>query len=110
MIKKNKLLIIFIVASFLSVTFATIGYMYEPDDVEEVSIDTNTFIPDVDLMNEEMWTRVSEFRFESKFLRLAVEWCDGEYLLSEMDGEKMIMSRSPMYSVISYKITELTLN
>ena len=106
----NKLLKMFILWGLAIMLFTfIIGYANQAEKAEEVVIETSVFMPDFDLLNEEMWVRVSEYRFESPFLRLAVEWEEGEYILLEMDGGHRILARSPFYSIISHKITELTI-
>ena len=71
---------------------------------------SGSFVPHSNLLNNDLWKRVSEFRFECEYLRLAVEFRDHSYLLLEMDGEKRILAKSINYNVISGKIIELTLN
>ena len=66
-----------------------------------------SFKPSEKLLNEEIWTRVSNTRFECNFLRLAVEYQDFEYVLYEMDGPKRELSRAPDYKTIA---TEIAMN
>ena len=83
----------------------------EPEmEQEEAGLETATFIPHPRLMDRDRWTRVSTYRFECHFLRLAVEFKDHSYVLMEMDGQKRILARSINYNEISQKIIELTLN
>ena len=68
-----------------------------------------TFVPSKELLNSEIWTRVSNTRFECNFLRLAVEYQDFEYVLYEMDEPKRELSRAPEYHIIRNEITLNTL-
>ena len=68
------------------------------------------FVPHPRLLDTERWTRVSTYRFECEFLRLAVEFRDHSYILLEMDGEHRVLARSIDYNKISQRIIELTLN
>lgn len=68
-----------------------------------------SFVPDSKLLNQEVWSRVCEYRFECKVLRLAVEWENHEYNLLEMDGGKRLLARDKKFSNISKVITNLTL-
>ena len=63
-----------------------------------------TFNPPRKLMNEEIWTRVSNTRFECNFLRLAIEYQDFEYVLYEMDGLKRELSRARDYNTLGEEI------
>ncbi|WP_242093915.1 hypothetical protein [Aestuariivivens sediminicola] len=63
-----------------------------------------SFKPSKKLLNEEIWTRVSNTRFECNFLRLAVEYQDYEYVLYEMDEPKRELSRAPDYKTIGEEI------
>ncbi|MCK5442801.1 MAG: hypothetical protein KAJ23_13000 [Maribacter sp.] len=63
-----------------------------------------TFVPPKKLQNKEIWTRVSNTRFECNFLRLAVEYKNFEFILYEMDGEKRELSRASKYSILSKEI------
>lgn len=67
------------------------------------------FKPDRKLTNKNIWYRISLYRFECGFLRLAVEWQDKEYVLYEMDGAKRELARSKDYSDIEKVIVKLTL-
>jgi len=63
-----------------------------------------SFLPPAKLLNKEIWTRVSNTRFECNYLRLAVEYQNFEYILLEMDGEKRELTRAPKYKIIGEKI------
>ncbi len=84
-----------------------------PEDRIESATDTmyksSVFVPHPNLLNMSLWKRVSEYRFECEYLRLAVEFKDHTYVLIEMDGDKRILARSIYYERISNKIKELTL-
>ena len=67
------------------------------------------FKPNRKLINKDIWYRISLYRFECRFLRLAVEWEDKEYVLYEMDGAKRELARSKDYSDIEKVIAKLTL-
>lgn len=67
------------------------------------------FTPNEKLLIPEIWNRVSEYRFECEFLRLAVEYKDHEYYLIEMDGNQRVLAQDVHYSVISDRIIQLTL-
>ncbi|MCK5443633.1 MAG: hypothetical protein KAJ23_17240 [Maribacter sp.] len=62
------------------------------------------FVPPTKLLNKEIWTRVSNTRFECKFLRLAVEYQNFEFILFEMDGGKRELSRAPEYKILGEEI------
>ena len=83
----------------------------QPEE-DQISAELNegTFVPHPRLLQEHRWTRVSTYRFECPFLRLAVEFKDHTYVLMEMDGEKRVLARSINYEMITRKIMELTLN
>lgn len=80
--------------------------------VDEIVINeaTYSFVPVKKLQNREIWQRVSEYRFECGFLRLAIEWDNGEYVLLEMDGGKRELQRDRSYKVSTKMILKLTLN
>ena len=84
-----------------------------PEDRIDAAVDTiyksSVFVPHPYLLNTSLWKRVSEYRFECEYLRLAVEFKDHTYVLIEMDGDKRILARSIDYLRISNKIKELTL-
>ena len=84
-----------------------------PEDRVEAAADTiyksSVFVPHPRLLNTRLWKRVSEYRFECEYLRLAVEFNNHTYVLIEMDGDKRILARSIDYIIISNKIKELTL-
>lgn len=84
-----------------------------PEDYLEEQADTIyksfVFVPHPYLLNKSLWKRVSDYRFECEYLRLAVEFKDHTYVLIEMDGDNRILARSIYYERISNKITELTL-
>ena len=63
-----------------------------------------SFIPPLKLLNKEIWTRVADTRFECNFLRLAVEYQNNEYVLFEMDGNKLELSRASEYKTIGDEI------
>lgn len=89
------------------------NYKKEDNKKEDYSItklNTVAFVPHLNLLNEEIWTRVSAYRFECEFLRLAVEFRDHNYVLVEMDGEQRELAKSINYELIKNKIVELTLN
>ena len=67
------------------------------------------FKPDLRLTNKNLWTKVSLYRFECEFLRLAVELHEKEYVLVEMDGGNKELARSKDFSVIKRVIDKLTL-
>ena len=69
----------------------------------------NRFIPHLKLAQKMLWERVSMYRFECAYLRLAVEWQEKEYVLLEMDGEKKELTRSKDFKDIQLVITKLTL-
>lgn len=83
---------------------------FKKEDYNTTKLNTATFVPHPNLLNEELWTRVSDYRFECEFLRLAVEFRDHNYVLVEMDGEQRDLARSIDYELIKNKIVELTLN
>lgn len=74
-----------------------------------VNNDIEAFRPNEKLLNKQIWQRVAANRFECKFLRLAVELKNNEYLLLEMDGNKRLLARHEQYSIISGYIVNLTL-
>ena len=80
------------------------------EDYSITKLNTAAFVPHPNLLNEELWTRVSAYRFECEFLRLAVEFRDHNYVLVEMDGEQRELAKSINYELIKNKIVELTLN
>ena len=63
-----------------------------------------SFIPPIKLLNKEIWTRVADTRFECEFLRLAVEYQNNEFVLFEMDGNKLELSRASEYKIIGDEI------
>jgi hypothetical protein len=63
-----------------------------------------SFVPPAKLLNKEIWTRVSNTRFECNFLRLAVEYQNFEFVLFEMDGAKRELSRAPKYKILGEEI------
>lgn len=63
-----------------------------------------SFIPPVKLLNKEIWNRVADTRFECDFLRLAVEYQNNEFVLYEMDGNKLELSRASEYKTIGDEI------
>jgi hypothetical protein len=67
-----------------------------------------TFVPPKKLQNKEIWTRVSNTRFECKFLRLAVEYENFEFILYEMDGKKRELCRASKYSILAHGIARST--
>jgi hypothetical protein len=69
----------------------------------------SSFAPNKKLLNQEIWTRVSENRFECNYLRLAVELRNFAYILKEMDGKEHILAIEFNYYYIRNKILELTL-
>jgi len=69
----------------------------------------NSFTPPKKLLNNDIWIRVSDTRFECVFLRLAVEYQNFEFVLYEMDGQKRELSRAIKYSTISSEIANNTL-
>lgn len=62
------------------------------------------------LVNSDIWQRVSNNRFECKFLRLAVEIRNNQYFLIEMDGDKLVLAHDFDYNNIRNEIEKLTLN
>lgn len=83
---------------------------YKKEDYSRTELNKVAFVPHPNLLNEELWTRVSAYRFECEFLRLAVEFRDHNYVLVEMDGEQRELAKSIDYELIKNKIVELTLN
>lgn len=83
---------------------------YKKKDYNRTKLNTATFVPHPNLLNDEIWTRVSAYRFECEFLRLAVEFRDHNYVLMEMDGEQRELAKSIDYELIKNMIVELTLN
>jgi len=79
-------------------------------NVVDMNKSAYSFVPVKKLQNSELWQRVSEYRFECVFLRLAVEWDNFEYVLLEMDGRKRVLARDRNYAVITQMIIKLTLN
>lgn len=75
----------------------------------KIDNDIEAFQPDVKLLNTEIWNRVTAYRFECEFLRLAVELKNNEYWLLEMDGNKRLLARHEHYWFISRVIVNLTL-
>lgn len=67
-----------------------------------------SFIPPVKLLNKEIWNRVADTRFECDFLRLAVEYQNNEFVLFEMDGNKLELSRASEYKTIGNEIAKNT--
>lgn len=104
----NKLVFILIVLFF------PIEVLSQQTPAKKIKIENNDnvdeflFVPDKKLLNGDFWTRVSPLRFESSFLRLAVEWKNNEYQLLEMDGNKRVLARSKDYHYISKSIINLT--
>ena len=66
--------------------------------------EAHSFVPPTKLLNTEIWTRVSNARFECNFLRLAVEYQNFEFILFEMDGAKRELSRAPEYRILGEEI------
>lgn len=69
----------------------------------------NRFSPHSKLAQKRLWKRVSMYRFECAYLRLAVEWQEKKYVLVEMDGGKKELAWSADYKDIQLVITRLTL-
>jgi len=69
----------------------------------------NRFIPHLNLGQKMIWERVSMYRFECPYLRLAVEWQEKEYVLVEMDGDKKELARFTDFKDIKLVIMKLTL-
>jgi len=63
-----------------------------------------SFIPPIKLLNKEIWNRVANTRFECNFLRLAVEYKNNEYVLYQMDGNKLELSRASEYNILGNEI------
>ena len=63
-----------------------------------------TFVPPIKLLNTDLWTRVSNTRFECHFLRLAVEYQGFEFVLYEIDEPKRELSRAAEYHIIAQEI------
>lgn len=80
------------------------------EDQINTELNPGNFVPHPRLLQEHRWTRVSTYRFECPFLRLAVEFKDHNYVLMEMDGEKRVLAKNINYEIITRKIMELTLN
>lgn len=105
--KKNLLIII---VMFLSISmFAQRHTRKQRKNINQYNNKVVSFTPNKKLLNKELWTRVSEVRFESDFLRLAVEWKNFEYQLLEMDKGKRVLAKSSKYSDIANSIINLTL-
>lgn len=91
-----------------AIAYTTNSFSQKPNDYkllkDLVKEEAYTFVPPIKLLNTDLWTRVSNTRFECNFLRLAVEYQDFEYVLYEMDEPKRELSRSPEYRVIGQEI------
>ena len=98
----KHLIIVFVIA------YATNSYAQKANDNESSKLltieEAYTFVPPKKLLNKEIWTRVSNTRFECNFLRLAVEYLDFEYVLFEMDDLKRELSRAREYHIIGEEI------
>ena len=81
---------------------------YETD--KESTKAVYSFAPNNKLSNEKIWDRVSEYRFECAFLKLAIEYHNNVYFLSEMEGEKRLLARDIQFTTIVEEIANLTLN
>lgn len=90
--------------------FAQRSRKKEKKNIDQFNNKVVFFTPHRKLLNEEVWKRVSEIRFECDYLRLAVEWKDYQYVLLEMDEGKRILAKSDKYSTIAFAIVNLTLN
>jgi hypothetical protein len=99
------LIVFFISAELLSQQTSTNKNKIEKND----TIKELWFVPDSKLLVSDIWTRVSTYRFESSFLRLAVEWKNNEYQLLEIDGNKRLLARSKDYHHLKKIIIDLTL-
>jgi len=105
-----KVFLYFMMLSVLNV-FSQVadGEEKNMDTENNIQFQSYSFVPSRNLLNEEIWNRVSEFRFECIYLRLAVELKNNGYVLIEMDGDHRELAKSTDYNVISQKIVELTL-
>ena len=104
---------ILIVMLFSNNLFAQESMGEKKDNIQYTTgctyMDDFLFEPDRKLLNQDIWTRICVYRFESAFLRLVVVWNGREYLLKEMDGEKRILAKNKKYPKISQTIIQLTL-
>lgn len=97
---KNLLLICLLLCAFTS-------FSQESTVIHKTKIANNeaySFIPPTKLLNKEIWSRVANTRFECNFLRLAVEYQNSEYILYQMDGNKLELSRASEYKIIGEEI------
>jgi len=111
---KTTMKSLFLMITFLYVFYATLSNNYTKTQLKvnifnELTDTIYNFTPHRKLKSKEIWSRVSELRFECSFLRLAVEWRDFEYVLIEMDGDKRELARNRNYEIISKVIVKLTL-
>ena len=107
---KMKMFLIIVLFSTLNALAQVVNDTLKKTDIESnIIFNSYSFIPHPKLLNKEIWNRVSEFRFECDFLRLAVEFKEHSYVLVEIDGEKRELARSIDYRVISQNIIYLTL-
>ena len=109
-IQTMKVFLYFMMLSVLNV-FSQVadGEEKNMDTENNIQFQSYSFVHSRNLLNEEIWNRVSEFRFECIYLRLAVELKNNGYVLIEMDGDHRELAKSTDYNVISQKIVELTL-
>ena len=97
---KNLLFIYLFLIAFTS-------FSQESTFIHKTEIANNeaySFIPPIKLLNKEIWSRVADTRFECNFLRLAVEYKNNEYVLYQMDGNKLELSRASDYKIIGDEI------
>jgi hypothetical protein len=110
---KTVIVIILLLFLSLSVTSQDTDSLKTKAEIQkEISISTYSFIPDKRLLNKYIWKRVSEYRFECAFLKLAVEFDKHthDYVLLEMEGGKREIFRDIHYELVSQVICRLTLN
>ena len=107
-----KIIVFFIVMLCIPYALEAQLIIDQPEpEVEQMDAEQGSasFVPHPRLLDQTRWTRVSTYRFECEFLRLAVEFKDHSYVLMEMDGEKRILARSIDYNQITNRIIELTI-
>ena len=84
------------------------GVEYFPE-YERIDLPEYSGSPSPELTSSDLWKKVSDNRYECDFLKLAIEWYGGDYLLVEMEGDERIIAKSRDYSKIQDLVVRLTL-